>query len=149
MVNRYVYSLTGTDYRGSFESRSAAEAAGLTAARKLAQPPSSIFVAKSIMRTPAAKGHARSILAHMSARGEAHGDSSYLANLRDAEIADLDSALEKTVLAWMSEHGKLPTSFRVESVSELTVPPAPAHAPAMLNGEVHDLGVGSVAEAMQ
>jgi hypothetical protein len=141
MESRYVYSFNGSDYFGDFETRSAAEAAGEKAARRQADPPPSIFVARSIVRTPPAGGHARSIIAHMSARGEAHGDGNYLANLTEKEIQDLDAALEKTVVEWLTRRRRLPTMFRVEAVSELTVPPAPANHSASANGEVHDLGV--------
>jgi hypothetical protein len=141
MAGRYVYSLNGTDYYGSFESRDAAHAAGEKAARRQAEPPSTIFVARSIARLPTAAGHARSVLAHMSARGEAHGDGDYLAGLTDAEIQDLDADLEKTLLAWLARHRRMPTAFRVEAVSESTIPPPPANHSAAVNGEVHDLGV--------
>jgi hypothetical protein len=141
MASRYVYSLNGTDYYGSFETRDAAQAAGEAAARRQSEPPLSIFVARSFTRTPTAAGHARSVLAHMSARGEAHGDGDYLNNLTEAEVQSLDADLEKAVLDWLARNHRMPTAFRVEAVSELTLQPPPANRITATNGEVHDLGV--------
>ena len=70
----------------------------------------------------------------------------YLTKLDKAHVEDLDRALENTVLGWLTRHHLMPTFFRVESVSEHTVPAPTKRGGAGADDEVHDLGVSDAAE---
>ena len=141
MLSRYVYSVNGEDYLGAYETRAAAEAAVLRAARRLPDPPSSVFVARSTLLDPQADGFARPLLSQMRARREAIGDG-YLNNVSDAELRDLDTAIEAAVLGWLARHERHPSVYRVEAVSEIPVPvDAEPLAAVGAEDEVYDLGV--------
>jgi hypothetical protein len=121
MLGRYAYSLNGEDYQQSFATRNDAEEAGMEAARRAAEPPQTIYVARMVEADPKASGHARVILSNMTVRAReeagAAGDG-YLAQISKAQIDDLDMALEKTILQWLERHDLKPTYLRAEAISE-------------------------------
>ena len=129
--NRYVFSLNGEDFSGSFESRDQAELAAVTAARRSANGPATFFVARAVSGDPAASGHAQAVLANMKARARHSGCTAggqYLSNLTSRQTADLDATLENAILGWLEKHHLQPACFDVEAISEHTVPtPAPSN----------------------
>jgi len=144
MIGKYVYSLNGSEYTGHFETREAAESAGLVAARRSDLLPESIYVGRAVAPDTMASGHARAVLAHMTARAReqsADGSFTYLADVPKAQIEELDKSLETTILGWLAKHELLPTFFRVESISEHAVPIPPENRQRPVEKEVYDLGV--------
>src|SRR5687767_14150785 len=99
MPARYAYSLNGENYTGTFESREEALSAALDAAWDPTNlnPPQTVFVGRRVEADPHASGHARTVLREMA--WQAHDEvgapaASYLNKVGDAEIRELDRALE-------------------------------------------------------
>jgi len=113
--------------------------------------PQTIFVARRVEADPHATGHARTILREMA--WQAHDEvgataRSYLRELPDVQIKELDAAIETVLYDWLRRHDLLPTYFKVEGISEHPVPAAPS---INSNGNGHDArevtDIGQSAEA--
>ena len=154
MPARYAYSLNGENYVGVFAAREEALSAALDAAwdPMNLNPPQTVFVGRRVEADPHTSGHARTVLREMA--WQAHDEvgspaASYLNKVGEAEIRQLDGALEHVVLEWLRKHDLMPTYFRIEGISEHPVPIAPSakgHGEAM-NDEVHQ--VGQIVDAPQ
>jgi hypothetical protein len=131
MPARYAYSLNGENYSGAFAARDQALAAAMQAAHdpmNLAQP-QTVYVARRAEADPHAAGHAKTVLREMA--WQAHDEvgasaSSYLNQLPEDKIKDLDRELEKVLYDWLRRHDLLPTYFKVEGISEHQVPQSPS-----------------------
>jgi hypothetical protein len=145
MLSRYVYSLNGEEYVGAYTTREAAESAALSAVHFLAEPPSTVFTARSVIPDPSTAGCARLLISHIAARDLAAGDGGYLANVSEEELRDFDTELEKALVAWLARHQRMPTSSRIEAINEIPVPPEPENHISSAS-EVYDLGVSDAAE---
>jgi hypothetical protein len=148
MVGKFTYSLNGSEYTGQFDTRGAAESAAIEAARRSPAAPATVYVGRMVGPDTMAAGHARAVLSHMTARAReqaADDGDGYLANVSKSQIEELDAALENSILGWLAKHELLPTYFRVESISEHTVPIATSKKNSPGEGEVYDLGVGRMA----
>lgn len=130
---RYAYSLNGENYTGAFGTRDQALAAAIAAARNAAgdpmnnMGPQTVFVAKRVEADPHTTGHARTVLREMA--WQAHDEvgaraTSYLHQLDDQRIKDLDRSIERVLNEWLAKHDLLPTYFRVAAISEHPIPPA-------------------------
>jgi hypothetical protein len=142
MQNRYAYSLNGEDYVGAFETRSAAEAAALDAARFANEPPTTVYTARSVAAEPKLSGCARALISHLASR---NGDNP--ANVGEAAISELDAELAKLLAAWLSRHQLIAAAWRVEAINEIPVPPALENHVSSDSDEVFDLGVSDALEA--
>lgn len=145
MIGKFVYSLNGSEYSGNFDTREAAEAAGLEAARRRDPLPETVYVGRAVALDSMAGGHARAVLSHMAARASeqtADNRNRYLAHVSKAQSEELDAALENAILGWQAKHHLLPAGFRVESISQQAVPNPPAKRSRGGESEVFDLGVG-------
>jgi hypothetical protein len=146
MPARFAYSLNGENYIGAFGSREEALAAAFEAARDpmgLQLSPQSIFVARRVEADPHAAGHARTILREMA--WQAHDEvgapaRQYLNQLDDAQIQELDGAIEKVLYEWLRKNDLLPAYFKVEGISEHPVPAAPHFTSRNGEREVHEVG---------
>jgi len=145
MIGKFAYSLNGSEYTGQFATRGAAETAAIDAARRSPAAPATVYVGRMVGPDTMAGGHARAVLANMIARAReqaADDGDGYLANVSKSQTDELDAALENSILGWLAKHELLPTYFRVESISEHTVPLASAKKNSAAEGEVYDLGLG-------
>jgi hypothetical protein len=146
MPARYAYSLNGENYTGAFLAREHALRAAFDAARdpNNLTPPQTVFVARRAEADPHASGHAKTVLREMA--WQAHDEvgapaASYLTQVPEAEVRELDAAIEKVLLDWLRAHDRLPTHFNVEAISEHPVPPpASVQAQASGNDEVQQVG---------
>jgi len=149
MVGKFVYSLNGSEYSGNFDTREAAEAAGLEAAKRRDPLPEAVYVGRAVALDSMACGHARAVLAHMAARASEqtadNRSSRYLAHISKAQLEELDTALENVILGWQAKHHLLPAGFKVEAISQLAVPNPPAKRSRGGDSEVFDLGVSETA----
>jgi hypothetical protein len=146
MVSRYVYSLNGEDYVGAYNTRASAEAAALSAVHFMAEPPSTVFTARSVIPDPNVAGCARLLISQVVARDRTAGEGGYLANVSEEELGDLDADLEKTLVGWLARHQRIPTASRVEAINEIPVPPEPENHVLTVSDEVYDLGVSDAAD---
>lgn len=133
MPARYAYSLNGENYTGAFATRDLALAAAFEAARDPMNtaPPQTVYIGRRVEADPHAAGHAKTLLREMA--WQAHDEvgapaASYLHQLPEDKIKDLDVALEKVLYEWLRRHDLLPTYFKVEGMSEHPVPQPPAIA---------------------
>jgi hypothetical protein len=145
MIGKFAYSLNGSEYTGQFDTRSAAESAAVEAARRSPAAPATVYVGRMVGPDAMAAGHARAVVSNMFARAReqaADSGDGYLAKVAKSQMDELDAALENSILGWLAKHELLPTYFRVESISEHTVPVASVKKNSPAEGEVYDLGVG-------
>jgi hypothetical protein len=146
MAVQFAYSLNGEDYCGAFASREAALETAFAAARRVAEPPLSVFVGRTVATAPKSDGHARGVLSEMAAAARQEvGDANlrYLANLTSEQVEDLDCKLAGTIRVWLNTNLLAPTFYRVQSISEHAVPSEPEnHLYAETPSEVHEIGVG-------
>lgn len=123
MHQRFGYSLDGTNFRGSFSTRREARLAAFDTARQQADPPAVVFVARIRGMDPQASGHAKGVIRDMRWRHrDVTGDTTYLDNLSQDVVQDLDRELAKTILAWLDRHKLLRHEHRVDAISEYPVP---------------------------
>lgn len=147
MPARYAYSLNGENYTGAYTSRDEALAAGFDAARDSMMQPQTVFVGRRVEADPHATGHAKTILREMA--WQAHDEvgapaKSYLHQLSDDQVHELDIAIEKVLYEWLRKHELLPTYFKIEAISENPVPP-PVSVQSQGGSEsreVHQVGDG-------
>ena len=146
MPARFAFSLNGENYTGAFQNREQALAAALAAASdpmNLAQP-QTVFVARRVEADPHAAGHARTVLREMA--WQAHDEvgapaTTYLHELTDDQIKELDSAIESVLYEWLRKHELLPGYFKVAGISEHPVPTAPSvNGKQVGSQEVHQVG---------
>ena len=145
MPARYAYSLNGENYRGTYAARDEALRAALEAANDpMNLNPQTVFVARRVEADPHATGHARTILREMA--WQAHDEvgapaASYLTEVAENDIRELDAAVEKVLLEWLRSHDRLPVHFKVEAISEHPVPP-PTSVQMQASGarEIHQVG---------
>ena len=142
MLPKFAYGFDRESFTGSYESRSAALAAGLEHAARLSDGVSTIYVAVRVDADPQASGHAETILKCMARRahyqdGESNG---YLKRVNDQQEAELDDALRDVIEAWLKKHNLGPSHFQIKSVSEHQIP-ATKQVQCGSNDEVHEIGV--------
>src|SRR6059036_3323638 len=111
MSGRYVYSFDRETFVGPFDSRDAAYRAAVARAGEMENTPTEIFVGQQIPGDPQATDHACEIIEHMRQRarvavGETAGD--YLRGVNEQLEAELDEAIEKTILTWLAKHNRMP-----------------------------------------
>jgi hypothetical protein len=145
VMTSYSYSLDRQVWTGRFSSRKEAADAAIVRAVKQALPPETVYVGQRIDPDLRAYGHARGIMETMRRRvREDNGDvaDGFLRGVTDQQIAELDRAMESTIVDWLVRSSLEPTWVRIEAVGEY---PLPAASRAGSNGnatpEVHDLGV--------
>jgi hypothetical protein len=145
MTPKYAYSLSGDQYRGPFDTREAALAAAIEAARNSSASPQSVFVGRMVPADAKAGGHARAVLSNMAARArEEFGDAAeeYLVGLPKAEIDKLDEGLELVIRNWLKTSNLMPTFFKVEAIGEYPVPALKEVQDASDYREVQEIGSG-------
>jgi hypothetical protein len=149
MTPKYAYSLSGDQYRGPFDTREAALAAAIDAARHSSTSPQSVFVGRMVPADAKAGGHARSVLSNMAARArEEFGDAAdeYLNTLPKAQIEKLDQDLELVIRNWLQAGGLMPTFFKVEAIGEYPVPATKENRDPTDYREVQEIGSGEYSE---
>jgi len=140
---RYVYSFDRETFVGPFDSRDAAYRAGVTRAHEVENTPTEIFVGQQLVGDPQAANHAAHVVERMRFRARAAvGEQAdeYLRRINDQEEADLDAAIERTVLAWLRKHDRMPNFFDVRGISEYPVPAPQLHASRNGEQEVSEIG---------
>lgn len=135
----YGYSFDRERFVGEFATREQAVDAGLRAAQARNVNVDAVFVGKRVPLDPQADHHADDVARSMRRRMQARtGDSGYLAGANEHVLADLDSAITKTICEWLKRHDLVPAA-RVASISEHAIPAVRAHAPDRSN-EVQLIG---------
>lgn len=138
-VKPYGYSFDRERFNGAFATREQAVEAGLHAAEARSGVVEAVFVGKRVPLNPQADHHADDVARSMRRRMAATtGDGAYLTGANEHVLADLDAALERTIVDWLGRHGLTPAA-RVLSISEHPLPTARAHAPSR-DDEVQFLG---------
>jgi hypothetical protein len=124
MLGRYAFSFDRETFTGQFATRSEALNEGISRARQLSESPTEIYVGLKISGDPQASGLAQFVLQRMSDRSRAASDSAarYLQGVGEQAEAELDAALEQTILAWLKKHDRMPTFYTVEAISEHPMP---------------------------
>lgn len=129
MSNRFSYSFDRESFTGRFETREQAVAAGMKAAAARPDPVEAVYVARSVPVDPQADGHAERVVEWMRVRMlDRTGDGSYLANVDEHQLADLDASIEHAIVEWLKRHGLEP-ACRYTAISEHPLPLVHAHAP--------------------
>jgi hypothetical protein len=144
-MTRYSYSLDRQVWTGRFSSRNQAADAAISRAVKETIPPETVYVGQRVEPDLRAYGHARGVIDTMRRRvGEDNGDvaDGFLRGVTEEQIADLDRAMEATIVDWLVRSKLDPTWVRIEAVGEY---PLPTVSRAGCNGiaapEVKALGV--------
>ena len=141
----YSYSLDRQVWSGRFSSRKEAAEAAVARAVKEATPPETVYVGQRIEPDLRAYGHARGIVETMRRRvREDNGEiaDGYLRGVGDKQIADLDRAIEATIMDWLNRSGLEPSWARIEAVGEYPLPSVgQLYSSNGTDREVSDLGV--------
>jgi hypothetical protein len=141
MLGRFAYSLDHVTFKGNFETRAEALAAAKRELETRDAPIEAIFVGRRVAIDPQASGHADGVIASMRRRmSDLTDDSQYLRRVNDQQHADLDAALERTILDWLARHEFLPSTDRVENISEHPIPMAATMVRSTDDDEVDILG---------
>lgn len=123
MHQRFGFSLDGTNFRGAYGTRKEARLAAFDAARRLADPPAVVFVGRIRGMDPQATGRAKGVIREMHWRHrDLTGEATYLENLDEDVVKELDRELEAVILAWLDRHKLLLHEHRVDAISEYPVP---------------------------
>ncbi len=139
MLKPFGYSFDRESFRGEFATREEAVEQGLRAADAHPTPIEAVFVGKRVPTNPQADGHADDVARAMRQRmRDKTGDTSYLAFANEHILADLDAAIEHTVIAWLRHH-RLAPADKIMSITEHAVPLVHGHAPSE-NNEVSQFG---------
>jgi hypothetical protein len=120
-IGKFAFSFDRESFRGSFDTRQQAINAGTTAAQDLSNPPEAIYVGVRQSIDPAATDHAEDVIDHMRRRVfERYGEKSadFLVRINEQQLADLDSAIEKTIFAWLQKQDLGPHFERIGGVTE-------------------------------
>jgi len=144
-MTSYSYSLDRQVWTGRFSSRKEAAEAAIARAVNEATPPETVYVGQRIEPDLRAYGHARGVIDTMRRRvREDNGDvaDGFFRGVTEQQVADLDRAMEATIVDWLVRSKLEPTWVRIEAVGEY---PLPMVSRAGSNGtaarEVYDLGV--------
>lgn len=141
MLGRFAYSLDHVTFKGNFETRAEALAAAKRDLATRDAPIEAIFVGRRVAVDPQASDHADGVIASMRRRmSDLTDDSQYLRRVNDQQHADLDAALERTILDWLARHEFLPNTDRVENISEHPIPMAATMVRSTDDDEVDILG---------
>lgn len=151
MKGSFAYSLDRETFTGVFATRDEAYRAGCIAADRLQTSLTEIYVGQRVAGDPQADLHAWEVIKSMRDRARvAAGDESagYMTRVTAEQAKDLDGAIEATILRWLANHKLGPTFFRIEAVSEHSLPTV-TYAGFGRNDEdeVHDLGESEYAPA--
>ena len=125
MIPQFAYSFDRTSFTGPFGSRQEAITAGIARSRELSGAIEAVYVGMIVQPDPQASGHAEEAIKNMvrRARGAA-GESyeGYLTRVTEQQEAELDAAIEQSVLAWLQKHDLMPQFTKVRGVSEHPIP---------------------------
>jgi hypothetical protein len=139
MFKPFAFSFDRETFRGEFSTREQAVDAGLAAATQMPAGVEAVYVGKRQPVDPVAEGHAEDLIAAMRQRmADRTGDYGYLRGVNEHVAADLDAAVEHTIVAWLRHHNLAPAD-RFVSISEHTTPLVKGHAPSATN-EVTQFG---------
>jgi hypothetical protein len=139
--DQFAYSLTGEDYTGSFLTRAIAADAAIKHARRLQDPPLTVYVGRLSPALPDTHGHARPLIESMRRRAAAENrpaTGQYLSQVTPEQVDELDEALAAAICQWLKQHGP-PALFHVEAISEHPVP-FPPEVNSGPTDEVHEIG---------
>ncbi len=125
MLPQFAYSFDRASFTGQFNSRLQALAAGVSHSRQLGAGIDSVYVGMIVPPDAQASGHAEELIKNMvrRARGAA-GESyeGYLTRVTEQQEAELDAAIERSVMGWLKKHDLLPQFTKVRGVSEHAIP---------------------------
>ena len=123
LLPQFAYSFDRHSYTGQFNSRQEAIAAGIARSRQLGID--CVYVGMIVQPDPQASGHAEEVIKNMvrRARGAA-GESyeGYLTRVTEQQEAELDEAIERSVMEWLKKHELMPQFTKVRGVSEHMIP---------------------------
>src|SRR5277367_174246 len=117
----YAYSFDRDRWFGSFPSREEAIEAGSESATQYPSPPTSLYIGQHVAPDLRAFGHASRVIAEMRRRvREENGDEGqgFLGGVSEAQMGQLDAALEKTVLGWLERNRLEPTWSKIGRITE-------------------------------
>jgi len=137
----YAYSFDRDTFTGSYNSRKEALAAAVEKAHEADASITSVFIGERVPGDPQANGHAREIVERMIDRARAAaGDpaDSYLRDVTDPQLRDLDGAIEQVILRWQQLHQLKPAFDRITAISEHPLPMVSRVAAS--NGEADEVG---------
>jgi hypothetical protein len=143
----YAYSFDRETFTGAFATRDEAYRAAVARASGMEDTPAEIFVGERVPADPQASGHATELIKAMARRARAaagEGADEYLRRVNDQQEAELDEAVECTILDWLTRHEMMPTFADVRAISEHPMPALTGAPEAGLvksrSDEVSDLG---------
>lgn len=141
MAETYAYSLDRDNYHGNYTTRSEALAAAMEALKGFDGIPEGIWIGQWVPVDPQTEGHAETLVRRIHDRFEAStGNSDFLKRVGEHELAELDTAIDQAVRAWLAKHNLAPRPTRVRALSEHPVPNV-SHVPFNMNEvETHILG---------
>jgi hypothetical protein len=121
----YAYSFDHETFTGAFATREEAYRAAVARASGMEDTPAEIFVGERVPADPQADGHATELLKSMARRARAaagEGADEYLRRVNDQQEAELDEAVERVVVEWLTKHEMMPTFADVRAISEYPMP---------------------------
>jgi hypothetical protein len=124
-MTSYSFSLDRQVWTGRFSSRKQAAEAAIAHAIQQATPPETVYVGQRVDPDLRAYGHAQALVDTIRRRvREDNGDTAegFLAQVSPKQIADLDRALEATIIDWLKRHDLDPKWARIEAVGEYPIP---------------------------
>ncbi len=126
LLPQFAFSFDRHSYTGPFDSRQKAIAAGVARSREIgAAGIDCVYVGMIVLPEPQASGHAEEVIKNMvrRARGAA-GESyeGYLTRVSEQQEAELDDAIERSVMDWLKKHELMPQFTKVRGVSEHSIP---------------------------
>lgn len=126
MLPKFAYSFDRNSYTGPFDSREAAVAAGVARSRELgAAGIDCVCVGMIVPPDPQACGHAEEVIKNMVRRARAAAGESYegyLTRVTEQQEAELDEAIERSIMDWLKKHELMPPFTKVRGVSEHPIP---------------------------
>lgn len=125
MNARYAYSFDGENFQGNYATRQEAATAGFARAARFDSPVTSIFVGARIDGDDQSKGHAPAVVKQMqraAARDNDEQGDDYLGHLSAEQMKDLDGVIAVAIRDWLVRHELRPTWFRVEGITEHSLP---------------------------
>jgi hypothetical protein len=140
MPKLFSYSFDRESFQGEFDTREQAVEAGIKAAEKMSGMIEAVYVGKRRPVDAQADLHAEAVVEAMRVRMESRaGDSTYLAQVNEHVLADLDASLEHAIVEWLARHGLAPAP-RFTGISEHPLPLVAIHAPSGPGDEVSFIG---------
>lgn len=127
---QFAFSFNRQTFHGRYPSRAEALAAAVQHLRGRESSVEALYVGQWVPGDAMTTDHAEEVLDSMRRRARrAEGDESFLKDVNEQQLADLDAGIARAVADWLSRHDRVPASTRLRGVTEHAVPTPLQHAP--------------------